>query len=458
MSWPSSFPPVPGGRAHPRQFLTSCHSFAPHTAAARERHPHGPDLQSSTFALLSCSAVALVLLAPARAVAQASGSASSSAPVTLAALLRDAPRAHPLVLAAEARLRAARGARATAGALVNPSLTYQVENLGFPGAAPPSGIDRETSIYGTLPLDPLWQRGARVERARNDILAAEADVVNIRRIVALDGARAFHRVALAQASVLASADVIVELDSLIRFTGARVREGATPEGDLLRLQVERERLGADQSLQEAELALARGSLLAYLPSDATRPAPSLADARTTDASATRPEPTSGRVTSAALSRSAAAADLALGRPDVIAARSRALAAESEVGLQRALSVRQLGATFGTKTIGSAHTMIAGITLPIPLFDRNRGEIERARGQSAALVEELRWTERRARGELAGAYEAARVLEERVRALDSNFVARAEASRRIALAARATRDTTVPHARPSRPAPASRARW
>lgn len=397
------------------------------------RHPHGPNLQSSPSALLLCSAAAIVLLAPARACAQTTGAASSYAPVTLASMLRDAPRAHPLALAAEARLRTARGARTTAGTLVNPLLTYQIENTAFPGAPALPGIDRETSVFGTLPLDPLWQRGARIERARNDILAAEADVVQIRRAVALDGARAFHRVALAQASVLASADVIVELDSLLRFTGARVREGATPEGDMLRLQVERERMRADQSLQEAELAQARGALLAYLPIDPARGAPTLADARILDAPVTRLDSTTGRMSSAALSMSTGSVDV-VRRPDVMAARSRAAAAESEIGVQRALTVRQLGATFGTKTIGAAHTMVAGITVPIPLFDRNRGEIERARGESAASAEELRWTERRARGELAGAYEAARVLDERVRALESGFVARAESSRRIALTA------------------------
>ena len=397
-------------------------------------HPHGPDLQSSPSALLLCSAAAIVLLAPARAGAQTAGAASSYSPVTLASMLRDAPRAHPLVLAAEARLSAARGARRTAGALTNPLLTYQIENAAFPGATAPPGIDRETSVFGTLPLDPLWQRGARIERARNDILAAEAEVVQIRRAVALDAARAFHRVALAQASVLASTDVLVELDSLLRFTGARVREGATPEGDMLRLQVEREKMRADQSLQEAELAQARGSLLAYLPIDATRKARSLASVQVTDPIATRPDSFGGRVTSASLSARAASETVVLGRPDVATARARAAAAESEVGVQRALTVRQLGATFGTKTIGTVHTMIAGLTVPLPFFDRNSGEIERARGESSATAQELRWTEGRARGELAGAFESARVLEERVRALDSGFVARAESSRRVALAA------------------------
>lgn len=151
--------------------------------------------------------------------AQANTAVPSQRPIlTLPMVLEAAARAHPLALAAEGRLRAARGGRTTAGAIANPVLTYQVENAPFPGRTQPAGLQRETSTYATLPLEPLWQRGARVGRANSDVQAAEADLILTRRTVALEAARAFHRTALAQASVAASGDVAVGLDSLVQYT------------------------------------------------------------------------------------------------------------------------------------------------------------------------------------------------------------------------------------------------
>lgn len=366
--------------------------------------------------------------------------------LTLPMVIEAAAQSHPLALAAEGRLRAARGNRVTAGTLANPVLTYQVENAPFPGRAGSAALQRETSAYATLPLEALWQRGARVGRANQDVEAAEADVVQTRRLVALDAARAFHRAALAQASVIGSREVTAGLDSLVRYTTARVREGATAEGDLLRLQVERDRVATETALQEAELAQAVAVLQPYLASAMEGPVVTTAgmaledvlDADEASAAAVRDtsmmpmaslDGVRGRMTRERLAMRALDA-----RPDVLAARARTRAASSDVSLQRALRVRQLGATFGSKSTAGMSSMIAGFAVPLPLFDRNRGEVQRAQGERTAVEQELRWTERRAAAEVLGAYDAADILTTRVIALRVNFLARALESRRVALAA------------------------
>ncbi len=360
--------------------------------------------------------------------------------LTLPMVLQAAARTHPLTLAAEGRLHAARGTRATAGTIANPVLTYQVENAGFPGGAAPSGLQRETSTYATLPLETLWQRGSRVARANSEVQAAMAQVVFTRHMVALDAARAFHQTALAQASVAASSDVVMGLDSLVRYTGIRVREGVAAEGDLLRLQVEHDRVGTEVTLHQAELARARAALRPYL-NDTSAGAADLvlddivaADEVTGPASllssSSAPLPRlRGRLSRDSLALTALAA-----RPDVMTARARARAAGADIALQRALTVRQLGATFGSKTTAGTSSMIAGLSLPLPLFDRNRGELQRAEGERTAVEQELRWAERRALAEVLGAYDAAEILTTRVNALRGDFLSRAEESRRVALAA------------------------
>ena len=105
--------------------------------------------------------------------------------ITLADVLRAVTAHHPLVQMAGARLSAAEGSRRTAAALDNPSLAGLVENTPFPGQSAQPGLDRETSLFFTLPLEWLYQRGPRVRRADQDVEARRAALALARRTVAL---------------------------------------------------------------------------------------------------------------------------------------------------------------------------------------------------------------------------------------------------------------------------------
>jgi len=372
-------------------------------------------------ASLSGLVLAALLWPPRPAISQ-----QSPGPLTLEGVLRSVADRHLLVQAAEARLSGARGARRTAGALPNPVFTYQVENAAFPGGAAPVELDRETYVLATLPLEPMWQRWSRTSRTGAEVRAADADLALARRDVVLTAARAFYRVALAQVSVRGAAEIEQWLDSLVRFNRTRVAEGVTAEGDLIRIEVERDRATTERALQEAELARARAELLPFLDDTIRAAAVRSLEVAVDDSviSAAAALPLEGEFTSRALTL----------RPDVAGARARAGAAGAETGYQRALLVRQLGLTVGAKTTGGGRSMVAGLSVPIPLFDQNRGEIARAAGERTAAERELAWTELRASAEVAGAYEAARVLREQASRLKSGFLSRAEEARRVALTA------------------------
>src|SRR5882762_8327481 len=117
----------------------------------------------------------LILLLVALAGPAHAQSSRAEPALTLRTLLDSVQTGHPLVSAAAARVRAARGARATAGTLGNPILSYQVDDTPFPGGRPLNGLDREAMTTVTLPLEPLYQRGPRLARANADVRAAEAD-------------------------------------------------------------------------------------------------------------------------------------------------------------------------------------------------------------------------------------------------------------------------------------------
>ncbi|HKG34452.1 MAG TPA: TolC family protein [Gemmatimonadales bacterium] len=348
--------------------------------------------------------------------------------LTLEQVLETAVSRSPLIQAAAARVDAARGSRRTAGALPNPVLTYQVENTAFPGQDLPTGFDRETSFFGTLPLEPLYQRRPLMSRAAQGVRAADADLTAARRQVGLDAARAFYRLALAQIAVGGAEDIRRRLASVASLNRSRVREGTAAEADLIRVDVEVDRAEAEAVSERIELGRAWAELKPFIDS-------SLA----ADAVGSRPrgvevDEAAERISSRLAPLSDFIAQARRSRPDLAAARARVGAARAEASFQRALTVRQVGATFGNKRIAGVNTMILGVSLPIPLFDRNRGEIQRATGERIAAERELEWSERLAVADVEAAYEAARLLRDQVNKLQGTFLQRAEESRRITLAA------------------------
>ena len=390
------------------------------------------------FDPLSCQCMRVAratLITVTTCVATASASAQDTRSLTLRDVLDSTLARHPLAAAAQARVRAAQGSRTTARSFGNPMLSYDVENAPFPGGSSPPAMPRETMATATLPLASLVQRFPRARSADAGVRAAEADARAARQQLALDASRAFFRTALAQVSVSAARDLTAWLDSVVAYNRHRVEEGVTAEADLIRAELERDRAATDATLQEADLARARAELATFL----DRRASSGADIviAIDDAPLAMPAPDEPLPVSP--SQSGLSTNVAL-RPDVLAARERLSAAGAAVTTERRMIIRELGATFGAKRAAGTTSMIAGVSMPLPVFDTNRGEIARATAERDAAALELTARERAASAELVGAHEAARLLTERAtllaRGTDGRppLLARADEGRRIALGA------------------------
>ena len=389
------------------------------------------------------AALAGLTALPSPAVAQT----TSVEPLTLRQVLDSVTRSHPMLEAARARVRAAKGARVTAGTFGNPLLSYQVENAAFPGG-PALSLDRETRMTATLPAESFYQRWPRARRAGADLRAAQADSAAERQRVSLDAAEAFYRTALAQVTAAAARDVTTWLDSVVVYNTARAHEGLAAEADLIRAEVERDRAAADAALGEADLARARADLATFL-GDSPMPAATLVVAfddvplalaaavpnlDLTGPNVTNPPPNMPALDGLPAALTVRALDA---RPDVRAARERVTGAQAGVTSEWTNIIRQLGATVGAKRSAGTTSFMFGLTLPFPLFDQNRGEIARAAAERDAASFELAARERAVRGEVWGAYNAAKLLTERAEALargPRSYLALADESRRIALGA------------------------
>ena len=359
-------------------------------------------------------------------------------PLSLRALLDSVRINHPMVRAAETLVRAAQGSRMTARAFGNPVISYQVDQTPFPGASSIPGLDREAITTATFPLEGFFQRAPRVRRANAQVRAAEADAAAMRQRIGLDAVTAYYRTAFAQVQVATTTDLVGWLDTLVTYNRSRVKEGVTAEADLIRSELERDRMAAEAALHGAELIQARAALDAFLPAAGALDqfAGVAVDGMPLRLPPTAAQPLS--ISTAGLGKPSPVAPSIEARPDIRAARARVSATTAGVASERSLLFRQLGVTIGTMQSAGYTAMVAGISVPLPVFDANSGEIQRAGAERDAATLELAARERAATVELRGALEAALLLTDRATTLARRdtgaFLARAEESRRIALGA------------------------
>lgn len=372
--------------------------------------------------------LALTALTAKSGASQVPSQASEPRPMTLIELLDRVRTRYPGVGAVDSRVDAARGARRAAGVFPNPVLGLNLENARLPGRAPAVGMDRETMATATLPLEFVYQRGARVRRATAELDAARAEGTAGRQRIALDAVHAYYRAALAQIEVSVAQDLVAWLDSLVAYNRSRVTEGVLGESDLLRAELERDRALADLTLQQTMVIEAQAELDAFSGDSAA--------ARSGRGTVWTPDaPIPIPVTVPAT------------RAELQAARARVSAAGAGVGVAHSLLIRDLSAMAGLKRSVGTTTLLAGFSVPLPLVDQNRGDIARARAEQSVATFELAATERRVRAELTAALESSRLLAKRVDAMrgpaDSlgvgqgarvRYLLRADEARRIALGA------------------------
>lgn len=335
--------------------------------------------------------------------------------------LEDAVRAattNPSVGAARERVNAARGSLRTSKAWTNPALTYQVEKAPLP-ASKSVPLEREESMFAMFPLAPLYQLGPRASRARFEVLSAENELSETQRMAGLAAASSFFRAATSQVAVRTAEDVGRWLDSLVTYTGYRVREGAAAEVDLLRLEVERGRAEVDLAMAKVNLdrELAELSALTGVHPDSVG-----IDVAAADVDSIQKESVDSLIAIALRHR-----------PDLAAATARVRAAEYGVSIERRAVLPEVDAMMGIMKMDGGRSLMAGLTVPLPLLDRNAGEIQRARAEERAAEFDRELVRRRIVSEIRAAFAAKTSLDSALKKTRA-LVSRAEESRRISQAA------------------------
>lgn len=301
--------------------------------------------------------------------------------------------------AAEARVRQAR---------VRPNPTVSLEAENVLGSGPFSGFSgADTTVSVSQDLELFGRRGARIDAAR-----ADARTATLRRDLAM--ADAAGRLALAYAEAEAAqrrADLADEtLDLTLADARAAmllVEQGREP---LLRgIQGESEaaaaRAGADEAAAERDAAFARLTAIAQLPAPVTSIPASLLD---------RPP--------------AAGAAAPYGPATVLVAEAERDAAERRIAVERARGRPDISASVGVRRFEAeeASAFVFGVSVPLPLFDRNRGSIDAAHAELRAADARLAGARQDAQADRAAAEARLAASASRVRASDAGVSSAEEA--------------------------------
>ncbi len=316
--------------------------------------------------------------------------------LTPAALEADA-----LVDAAEARVR-------QAGVRPNPELSLEAENAF--GSGPFSGYDNaETTLSVSQDLELWGRRGARVGVAQ-----AEGRTSLLRRDLAtLDAA---GRLALAYAEAEAAERRLQLAQEALDLTIADARalmilveEGREPlfRGIQAQSQAAAARAALDEAQAERDAAFARLTAVAMLPNPVTSIGTSLLDR----------EPPAVVPTSST-------------SPEVRVAQAERDAAESQIEVERVRARPDVRVSVGVRRYEAedATALTFGVSMPLPLFDRNRGNYDAAQAEFRAADARVMAATQTAQADLAGAEARLRSANSRVWATDGGVTAAEEAYR------------------------------
>lgn len=335
--------------------------------------------------MLSTAAVA--------AFAADTGDGTAAVQLSLAQAIAQARERNPQVAIAQARVVAAEGMRIQAGLVPNPVLTATSENQPFGGPSSFS-FSQDTDDYAYLgqTIELGGKRGRRIEVANRNLNSTSIEgEVAMRELVA--------RVATAYWTAAGTVAIrelyereMKTIDGIVEYNSARVRKGAAAEADLIRIQLESDRLRALARLTGADADRALIELYRLMGDNAVPKSVAFLD----------PLDNLGEVAAPEIET------VLRDRPELRLAREQLKRAQANLNLQRANAIPDPDLMVGYKRwsgfnqYSGLNTLFFGVKVPLPIFSRNQGQIAAAEAEVRGAKSAITAAEQSARAEIAAA--------------------------------------------------------
>ncbi|WP_236645632.1 TolC family protein [Pseudomonas sp. Ant30-3] len=277
---------------------------------------------------------------------------SSSQTLTMDQALETAFANNPDLAAAQWEIGIAKGGRQQAGLIPNPELSWEAEDT--------RRNSRTTTVMINQPIELGGKRGARIDVASRAQDAAGIELERKRNVLRADVIQAFYSSSTAQQRLLLSRQSLELAERGLRVAQGRINsgksspvEGTRAEVQLSEVRLELRRAERDEARAYQQLAQVMGAPLPAFASvgDSGRSMPTV------------PEP------SLLLDRIGETAELRLAKLQIDQR-------EASLGLEKAQRIPDL-----TVSVGSQYderererVNVVGLSMPIPLFNRNQGNV------------------------------------------------------------------------------------
>lgn len=329
---------------------------------------------------------------------------ATAAPITLAAALERAQAQSPLITSAQAALAAAQGRARQAGFSPNPEASLQSENIA--GTGPYDGFSSaETTFSIGQRLELGGKRRTRAAAAQAEVEAAVVRVAIARADLAQEVKVQYAEALEADARVALAKEAAARAEDLAGVATILVEAGREPPLRALRARTASDEADAAVLAAEAQAAAARRALTS-LWSDPD-PVVELVQPLEPAAPPAMIDPTASLdVRLAQAEREAASAvidrERAAGRPDLTI----------QAGVRR---FEQTG----------DQALIVGFTAPIPIRDRNQGNVAAARADATAAEARERLVLARSIRAVRDAQAVSRAAQARLEVLTTRTVPQAQ---------------------------------
>ena len=234
-----------------------------------------------------------------------------------------------------------------------------------------------TEDYGYFinTFETAGKRGKRIAYATNGLSRSETEHRLQLGLIAAGIADAYWAAEAARQAALEWRQQLAGFDRIVQYQSDRVASGATAGVDLLRTQIERDRIALSSAQAERVAEAANIELARRIAS------PSLQSAQLTDP----------------LEQERSVPELPIAtvldqRPDIVAARQAIAQARADLRLQHANGVPNLDLIAGYKRNVGFNTIYSGLQFNLPIYNRNQGGIATAHANDQLAQDQLAYTQ------------------------------------------------------------------
>jgi len=322
--------------------------------------------------------------------------------------------------AARTQIQQSQAQEVTASLRPNPVFAY--DDLYIPIFSPSqlnsSYLDETTEfdLGISYTIERGHKRQARIQAARDQTAVTRSQVSDTERGLTFNVAQQFIGILLAKSNLQFATQDLASYEQTVNLSAEQYKAGAISEGDLLKIKLQLLQFQMDVSQARLNLVQAYASLRALLGYDALPASYDVVGELAYESLKLNQE------------------DLQLKalqlRPDYIAAQQGVTAAKSQFSLAKANGKRDLTTTFDYTHVAASNDAGLTLSIEIPVFDRNQGEIARTSYAIAQAQESKTAAEETVMTDVANAYEAFRTGDQVVQLYLSGYLKQAEDSRDI----------------------------